>query len=271
MLYVNKKKHLIKGVSSISDFQKIPLNRIVKLRNMVVNDSTLIDSFIKENPFEFTDNELKTVESWKEGVFDTFFIVKYEKDTAIFYHPETEKCYGVLLLNDQFEDMLGSHPPRIVQTWLIPFNDRIIYDGLLAPYNIVVGRGMRKSLGAEYQESIVKHGVLTSFSTKEEKQSSDEEMLKFYMKSEINRDKFWEEIETLKMKNAQLEALFHREQGRYLARKIKKNLKEIKAKGHFAVVDNVVVAIAPSKKELNARITEIIPKEKKEWIHQFRI
>jgi len=50
-----------------------------------------------------------------------------------------------------------------------------------------------------------------------------------------------------------------------------KELKEIRATGHFAVVDNVVIASAPTKKELDTRVAEILPKEKKEWIHQFRI
>lgn len=271
LFYVNSKKHLIKGLSSISDLQIAPFEKIAELRNMAVNDLTLIDSLIKENPFEFTDKELKIIECWKEGIFDTFFIVKYEKDMAIFYHPETKKCYGVLSLNDQLEDMLGPYIPRIVQAWLISFKDKIIYDGLIAPYNITVGRGMGKNIQAEHKEAVVKHGVLTSFDPKEEKQSSDEELLKFYMKSETNRDRFWEEIETLRTKSSQLEALYHREHGRVLSSKIKRKLKEIRATGHFAAVDNVIVASAPTKKELDARVTEIMPEEKKEWVHWFKI
>lgn len=271
MLYVNNKKHLIKGFSSISDLQEAQLNKIGELRTMMVKDPTLIDSFLRENPFEFNDKELKTIESWKEGIFDTYFIVKYEKDIAIFYHSETRKCYEVLSLNDQLEDMIGPYVPRVVKTWLIPFKDRIIYDGLIAPYNIILGGSMGKNIQAEYKESIIKHGVLTSFNPKEEKSSSDEEILKFYMKSGPNRDRFWEEIETLRTKNPQLEALYHREHGKHFSRKLKTKLKDIKATGHFAIVDNVVVASASTKKELDARITEILPKEKIEWVHQFRI
>ena len=271
VLYVNNKKHLIKGISTISDLQDAHFKKIAELRTMAVKDPTLIDSFIKENPFEFTGNELNTIDHWKEGIFDTFFIVRYEKDMAIFYHPKTERCYGVLSLNDQLSDMLGLYTPRVVQTWLIPFKDRIVYDGLIAPYNITVGRSMGKNLRAEHEEAVVKHGVLTSFDSKEEKDSSDRELLKFYMKSEANRDRFWEEIETLRTKNLQLEALYHQEQGRIFSRKIKTKLKDIQATGYFAVVDNVVIASAPTKKELDTRVAEILSKEKKEWIHQFRI
>jgi len=271
LLYVNNKQHLVKGLSSISDLNVAPLEKIVELRDMAVNDPTLIDLFIKENPFEFTDKELKTVEYWKKGIFDTFFIVKYEKDMTIFYHPETKKCYGVLSLNDQLEDMIGPYIPRIVQAWLISFKDRIIYDGLIAPYNISIGRGIEKNLRAEHKEAVVKHGVLTSFGSKEEKQVSDEELLKFYMKSEINRDRFWEEIEALRTKSYPLEALYHRESGRVLSGKLKRKLKEIGATGHFAVVDNVIVASSPTKKELDLRAAEVIPEEKKEWVHRFKI
>ncbi|MCK4364852.1 MAG: hypothetical protein KAW45_02250 [Thermoplasmatales archaeon] len=271
LLYVNNKKNLIKGVSTIPELQEVPLKKIGELRTITVNDPALVDSFIKENPFKFTNEELKTVESWKKGIFDTFFIVNYADDETFFYHPETKKCYGVLSLNDQLEEMLGSYIPRVVKTWLIPFKDRIIYDGFISPCNIVLGENMSKNIQAEYTEAIVKHRVLTSFNSREEKSCSDEELLKFYMKSETNRDRFWEEIETLRVKNLQLKALFHQEHGRVLSRKIKTKLKEIGATGHFAVIDNIVVASAPTKKELDTRITEIIPEEKKEWVHQFKI
>jgi len=271
MFFVNKKKNLIKGISSISEFKGASTEKVVRLRNAVVKDPTLIDSFIQENPFKFTNEELKTIESWKEGISDTFYIVKYEKETTFFYHPDTQKCYGVLSLYDPLEDLLGPYLPRTVETWLIPYKGRIIYDGLIVPYNIVFGKSFQKNLQAEYGETIVKHGVLTSFSPQERHSSSDEELLKFYLKSEINWDRYWEEIETLRSKNSRLDAFFHQEQGKHFSRKIKRKLKEIRATGHFAVVDNVVIASAPTKKELDTRVAEILPKEKKEWIHQFRI
>ena len=97
------------------------------------------------------------------------------------------------------------HPTFLI-TYQIPGiarkNSRVAYSNLclIAPYNITVGQGMGKNLRAEHKEAVVKHGVLTSFDPGEEKQSSDEELLKFYMKSELNRDRFWEEIEPLRTK-----------------------------------------------------------------------
>ena len=50
MLYVNNKKKLVEGISSISDLEKISLDDIAKLRRIVVNDPALIDSFLLEAP-----------------------------------------------------------------------------------------------------------------------------------------------------------------------------------------------------------------------------
>ena len=271
LFYVNKEKQLIKGISSVAELRGQISEKVVKLRQMIVKDPACIDTFLKENPFNFSHEELQTIESWKKGILDTFLVVKYEKETTIFYHPKTQKCYGVLSLYDPLPQMLGPYLPIYAETWLIPFKGRIIYDGLIAPYNIMFGRGMEKSIQAEYQEAILKHGIVTSLTSQETKTTTDEELLKFYLKSEGNRDKFWEEIEKLQRKSHQLEAVYHQEQGRYFSRGLKKKLKEIGVTGYFAVIDDVIVASAPSNKELDKQIVKILPKEKNKWVFQFKI
>jgi len=271
MFYINQKKNLIKGISSVAEFKGPILEKVAKLRNAVAKNHNLIDSFIKENPFNFTSDELNIIENWKKGINDQFFIVKYDKDYTLFYHSETQKCYSVLYLNDSFEDMLGPYLPIWVETWLIPFNGKIIYDSLIAPYSISFGGGMRRSIKVEYEESIVKHGIITSFEKQEEKSTSDEELLKFYLKSEPNRERYWREIEKLRKKNPRLEAIYHQEQGKNYARGARKTLKRANAIGCFAVVDDTVIASAPTMKDLDKSICQIIPEEKREWVFKFRL
>jgi len=91
------------------------------------------------------------------------------------------------------------------------------------------------------------------------------------LKSEGNRERYREEIERLQRKNHQLKAVYHQEQGRYFSRTLKKKLKEIDATGFFAVIDDVIIASAPSKKELDGQVAKILPEEKNRWVFQFKI
>lgn len=271
LFYVNTKKNLIKGISSISDFKGPILEKVVEIRNFVLKNTKLIDEFVQENPFKFSRDELGTIKSWKQGIHGMLFVVKYDNDLTIFYHSESKRCYGVLYFNDKLSDMLGPYLPRIVETWLVPFKGRIVYDSLIMPYNIVVGGGMRKTLKAEYEESITKRGVITSFDKQEEKTTSEERLLKFYMKSEDNRERYWKEIEKLK-KCPELNKVFHKEMGAIESREIRKRLKEIGIKDSwFAVLNGVSVASAKSKEELLKLVNNMLPAEKKEWVYMFKV
>ena len=255
LFYVNTKKKVIKGINSPADLKGPVLEGVAKLRDYISKESALIDCFVKENPLALTSEELKTIEGWGKGISDEFFIVKYDDDHTIFYHPKTKKCYGVLSLNDSLADMFGNYAPLMVQAWIVPFKGRIVYDGIIMPYGISFGGGMRKSLKAEYEEAMVKHGVITSFDEFPKKQESDEELLRFYLKSEPNRERHWEEIKQLRIKSPQLETVYHQERGKHLSRVPRAKLKEMGATGHFAVIDDVIVASAQIKSALDVRIS----------------
>jgi hypothetical protein len=57
---------------------------------------------------------------------------------------ETEKVYQSIGIISSWEEMLFRAPmPLMVDATLIPFRDSIISDGLVMPYNIYMGPGMR--------------------------------------------------------------------------------------------------------------------------------
>ena len=45
---------------------------------------------------------------------------------------------------------------------LLPFKDRIVYDGLLASHNIVFGGGIKRRLNDSYREAKARQGVITA-------------------------------------------------------------------------------------------------------------
>ncbi len=50
----------------------------------------------------------------------------------------------------------------MVQAVLLPYKDKIIYDGLLTTYNISFGPGIRHSLNESFKEAKERHGIVTS-------------------------------------------------------------------------------------------------------------
>jgi hypothetical protein len=62
--------------------------------------------------------------------------------------------YGVVGLQDPLEDIFSGHPlPIALETVLLPFRSRIIYDGVLLPYSILFGPGIRRDLDEIYQRA----------------------------------------------------------------------------------------------------------------------
>jgi hypothetical protein len=45
---------------------------------------------------------------------------------------------------------------------LIPFKNKIIYDGLLSSYNVIFGAGIKRSLNDSYRQAKQRLGIVTS-------------------------------------------------------------------------------------------------------------
>jgi hypothetical protein len=50
-------------------------------------------------------------------------------------------------------------PPTLLETTLLPFEGKIIYDSLLRGYNVYFGSGIRSSLNETYNLTSFKHFV----------------------------------------------------------------------------------------------------------------
>jgi hypothetical protein len=71
-------------------------------------------------------------------------------------------AYGVLALTEPFEDLVGPYLPVWTETVLLPYKDKIIYDGLLSSYNMSFGPGIRRSLNDDYRAAKDRLGIVTS-------------------------------------------------------------------------------------------------------------
>ena len=272
LYYANKKFNIIKNVSTKEDFFKRDIEETVPLRDKIYKNPQVFDNFANDNLENFNKDELDIILSWKKFKQGEFFLAKYTKEFSVFYDEKEKKAYGVLGISDSFEEMFSSHAPVLMRIVLLPFKEKITYEGIFLPYNIHFGGGIRKSMKMEVDEAIQKYGIICSLNTApEQKSNSDEEMMRFYMVSESSMERYWKEIGALKVKSKELEVVYHQELSRHSARAIKKNLKTNGIKGCFAVLGESVVASAASNKKLDDSLVDVVPKDKIGWVYRFKI
>jgi hypothetical protein len=141
----------------------------LKVRDALTARLDLIESFVDENPAHLTGDELDIVRSWQHLVAGPFYVFRaLKKHTVFISTSEPVRAYGVLALSQPFEDLIGPYLPVLTQTVLLPFKDKIIYDGLMSTHNISFGPGIRRSLNDSFKKAKLRHGIVTSLPMSDE-------------------------------------------------------------------------------------------------------
>lgn len=273
LAYVNNQTKLIDKTSlHPKSITSLSMDQINTLRLHLYDHLDLIDSFIAENPFDLSEENLSMINEWKRVEHGKFFIFRYLKKYTVFLGTdETPKAYGVKALKSSFEEMIGPFLPMMVDAALLPFNNEIIYDGIIGPYPISFGSGMRKSLNTDYQEAKSRFGIITTLTSNSLRDTrSDAEKLKFYLKNKQTRDRYWEEIDHLISKNDSLQGLYYQEMGKHQARSLGKYFKDFDLQeGWFAILNEIPLSSGKTKKEAEKNVLNIIPKEKQNFIYYY--
>lgn len=147
--HVNLKFKIYSQIKNIEDYADCKIDQKVKIRKTLYENIEFIDSFVLENPQNFSREKLFIVSKWKNYIGGDFYIERLLKKYAVFM--QDGEVYGVLGLSQGFDEQI--HPstlPQSVSTVLLPFKGKIIYDGLLGHRNIQFGGGIKSSLRETY-------------------------------------------------------------------------------------------------------------------------
>jgi hypothetical protein len=272
LVYAAQKTQKVENVSSVDDLLKLPLQKVLLARTALYDQIDLIDSFVAENPLGVPEDELAIVSAWKNFVRGTFYAVRYLKDHAVFLTSDSPpKVYGVRALLSPFEEVIGPYLPVMLKTVLLPFKGWIVYDGLVEPYRISFGGGIRRDLNEAYQKAKARYGIITSFDAPV-KQQSDAELLKFYLRTQVSREEYAGEIYQLIHKDKALLQFYHQEMGKIHATANKKQLRAIGMKpGWFATLEGIIVTGAATKEEVERIVQQIVPVDKREMVYVFQL
>jgi hypothetical protein len=161
--FVNEKLGVLKNVKALEAYNKIPLQEKLKVRNALFENPHLIDEFIDEDPADIPMKELAIVSKWKRFIKGEFYIERYLKNHSILIG-EDGRIYGVISLTEPLEAFVPKFfLPQLVQTVLLPFQDKIVHDGFLEPYRLSFGGNIKRELKDLYNKAKKQNKIITAF------------------------------------------------------------------------------------------------------------
>lgn len=272
LIFVNE-RHQIEDVSTPEELMSLGIEKRYSIRESLYEDDELIDEFVKLNPRLFSEQELEIVSGWKDYVKGSFYFLKQLKEYAIFLDAGSDsEVYGVLALENLFGEFF-THLPTLVRTVLLPFNGRIIYDGVITSQNIYFGGNIRRRFDDEYNQSKARYGIITTLPYEEkESETSDGDLLRYYLRSARNREVYRKEIASLTAKSKDNRALYHQEMGKYYAKHYGRSLREAGIEsGWFGILEGNIVGSGRNKKTAIANIESIVPSERMDYVYLFQL
>jgi hypothetical protein len=165
MFFVNQRLKVIPDdVTSPEEFSSLPPETRLKVRDAFLKDTDLLQAFVEENPACLHSDELAIVQSWQQLLHAKFYLFRQLKKYMVFLtaDKETVVAYGVLALSQPFDELVGPYLPVLTETVLLPFRDKIVYDGLMSSYPISFGGGIKRMLNESFKEAKARHGIVTS-------------------------------------------------------------------------------------------------------------
>jgi hypothetical protein len=272
LAYVNTRTEAGNDVCTPAQMAKAPAELRARIRDALAEHPDWLDGFVEENPFSLSAEDLAIVRTWKHAVHGRMYVLRHLKKYTVFLTESPPKAYGVLGLFDSLRD-LAPAPPHLVETTLLPYKGAIIYDGLLAGYSISFGGGIKRMLNDTYNRAKAEHGIITSFGDESTKpRRTDADMLKFYLRTRENRERYWSEIGDLVAKDRELAVLFHQQMGKAASRRIGKQLRTIGiADAWFGILEGTVVAGGKSKSEAMRGANALVPKDMRDCVYYYHL
>ena len=165
LAHTNRQLNVVENVSTVSDIHKLGqagTASTMKIRDALYAHSKFFDQFVAENPDGFVPEELNLIASWKHRISGEFYLMRYLRKYAVFMPAKkSDHLYGVLGLFDPIEVVVRGQPlPVLLKATLLPFKGQIIYDGLVAPYNVLFGKGIRTDLDSIFRRLKAKEGIV---------------------------------------------------------------------------------------------------------------
>lgn len=273
LVFAGKKYGLFPANTTVAKFREQPDGEaIMKIREKLYTDHATIDEYSASRK-DLSIEQLAIVQGFKQAHQGRFFILKHLKKGSVFF--DEKYAFLVNALSDPLEWVAGSKLPLMVDAVLLPFKNKIVYDGFIAGYNMYFGSGIKSSLNNAYNVSKARHGWIEQLPIPSEvlmAKVDHKATLEAMMKTQASRKQNYYETEELLENHPELWNHYHFLWGKINSRKKKKALKEVGVKGlYFAIYDEVILASGKKKAAVEKQVKQMISADKLEAIYYFKV
>ncbi len=273
LLYADNELKVMDWDEQPSEVEEADSDNLAKIRDALFDNIGVLNSFVQENPVGFTEDKLDLLSKWEHFVKGRFIVYKHLKNHTVFLEAESPfKAYGVLGLEEDIEKVIP-HIPTPVETVLLPFKGKIVYDGLVRTSRLGFGSNLKGQIKEQYLKAKSKFGLITSLPFSEDgKEWNKRDRLEFYLRNQHNREKYEKEIERLIDEDPSLLSVYHKKMGKIFARAEKKKLKEVGfSEVWFAALGKRIVASGKTKEQLETVLEDVVPEERKDHTYLFKV
>lgn len=161
--YVNERKNVIRARIKPEYPNTVSDMIMYKVREKLWDNPEIIDDYINET--DLPQEKIEILKSWranhKKG---KFIILEYQPEYAVFIGPDEQgedRLYGVKGLSNPIANVVQQELPVMIETTLLPFKGKIIYDSFIAAMPVKFEQGAKKAFREMYDNAI-KHGIIES-------------------------------------------------------------------------------------------------------------
>ena len=139
-------------------------SQLFKIREKLWTNPKLIGEFIGSTD-SLSDEEIRFLQLWEERhIKGRFLLVKYEPEYAVLMLYDKDippRLYAVKGMTTSIAEAMHRELPVMLETVLLPFGDKIIYDSYMTSHPISFGDGIQEILRDEFAKAKDEYGIIT--------------------------------------------------------------------------------------------------------------
>ena len=148
--FVNQKYQIRPQLKRIDRRETIDVSDAMAIASYLWAHTGIIDEYLSST--ELPEEHVQIIAGWKQCKPGKYIVERHLKSGSVFISEKDQKVYMVKGLFSTWEEMLGKGPV-LLNAVLLPFRDSIISDGLVVPYPVHFGSGIREAFKEIYRNA----------------------------------------------------------------------------------------------------------------------
>jgi len=162
LAFVNDKHRLIRNFGHPKKTAGLKQEDITKIKTKLWENVEVIDEYIN-SASDLSEEDTQILTGWKNNIPGHFMVITHLKKHSVLMNDKEDMLYGVIGIRSPIADMLPLDMlPMMIQTTLLPFKGRIIYDSLLNVHNVHIGPAVKKNCKVLYSEIKEQKGIIST-------------------------------------------------------------------------------------------------------------